>query len=187
MAVFKPFHAFLLGSGVLLAALGLADPEAHAALQPGFPAPAFTQVVPQAWLNSRPLTWADLHGKVVVLEFWTFVCWNCYRSIPWLQTLHGKFGKDLVIVGVHTPELAQEYELDRVKAKLQEFAITDPQMIDNDYGYWKAMQNRAGPAFYLIDRKGQVRARHIGETHAGDRSAKAIEADIRALLAEPAD
>jgi thiol-disulfide isomerase/thioredoxin len=187
MTIPKPFGAFLRGTILLIAALGLAAPEARSALQPGFPAPAFTQVEPKAWLNSRPLTWADLRGKVVVLDFWTFACWNCYRSIPWLNTLRAKYGQDLVIVGVHTPELAHEYDLDRLKAKLGEYAVTDPQMIDNDHAYWNAMRNRAWPAFYLVDRRGQVRARHIGETHENDRSAKAIEADIRELLAEPAD
>ncbi len=174
----KLLCAGLLASAALLAA------EAQAALESGRPAPAFTQTRPEAWLNSRPLTWADLDGKVVVLDFWTFACWNCYRSIPWLNSLRKKFGKDLVIVGIHTPELAHEYELDRLKAKLGEFAITDPQMVDNDYRYWKAIGNRAWPTFYLVDRKGTVRARHIGETHEGDRNAKLIEADIRALLAE---
>ncbi len=173
------FRACFLGSS-LLAASG----NAAAELLPATPAPDFTQTGPEAWLNSKPLTWADLRGKVVVLDFWTFACWNCYRSIPWLHTLRSKFGDKLVIVGVHTPELPQEYELDRVKAKLQEFAVTDAQMIDNDYGYWKAMHNRAWPAFYLVDRKGNVRARHFGETHDGDRNAKSIEADIRALLSE---
>lgn len=176
-------HACLMASSAMLTA-ALTTGDALASLEPGQPAPAFTQTSPGSWLNSKPLTWSDLRGKVVVLDFWTFACWNCYRSIPWLNALEQKFGPDLVIVGVHTPELAHEYEIERVKAKLEEFAISDPQMIDNDHAYWKAMHNRAWPAFYLVDRTGVVRARHVGETHEGDASARRIEADIRALLAE---
>ena len=184
MSRFRLFAPHFLASALLAVGVLAASGDAAAERLPAAPAPDFTQTDPGAWLNSRPLTWVDLRGKVVVLQFWTFACWNCYRSIPWLQTLPSKFGDKVVIVGVHTPELPQEYELERVKAKLEEFAITDPQMIDNDYGYWKAMRNRAWPAFYLVDRKGNVRARHVGETHDGDRNAKAIEADIRSLLAE---
>lgn len=151
------------------------------------PAPDFTHREPEQWLNSPPLSWADLRGKVVILEFWTFDCWNCYRSIPWLHTLGEKFpAAGFEIVGVHTPELPQEYVLANVRAKLEEFRIQGPVVVDNDYSTWKAWNNRYWPAFYLVDRQGRVRGRYVGETHAGDRNARAMEAQIADLLAEPA-
>lgn len=149
-------------------------------------APAFTHTKAEDWLNSPPLTWADLRGQVVLVDVWTFDCWNCYRSIPWLHTLSEKFpGKDFQILGVHTPELPQEYVLANVKAKLKEFKVTNPVMIDNDYSYWNALGNHYWPAFYLVDRQGRVRGSFFGETHADDRNAGGMEAQIAALLAEP--
>ncbi|MGQ0621572.1 MAG: redoxin family protein [Panacagrimonas sp.] len=154
----------------------------------GETAPAFTHTQAEDWLNSPPLTWADLRGQVILIDVWTFDCWNCYRSIPWLHTLYGKFPdrKDFQIVGVHTPELPQEYVLANVKAKLKEFKVINPVMVDNDYSYWNALGNRYWPAFYLVDKQGRIRGKFFGETHAGDRNAKGMEAQIAALLAEPA-
>lgn len=150
-------------------------------------APDFTHTAAEDWLNSPPLTWSDLKGQVILIDVWTFDCWNCYRSIPWLHTLDEKFpGKSFQIIGVHTPELPQEYVLANVKAKLKEFDVTNPVMVDNDYSYWNALANRYWPAFYLVDKQGRVRGRFIGETHAGDRNAKAMETQIAELLAEPA-
>ena len=123
----------------------------------------------------------------MLLDIWTFDCWNCYRSIPWLHTLEEKFpAADFTIVGVHTPELPQEYVLKNLKAKLVEFRITHPVMVDNDYSYWKALSNQYWPAFYIIDRQGRVRGQFIGETHAGDRNARQMEAQITALIHEAA-
>lgn len=148
-------------------------------------APAFTHTRDQDWLNSPPLTWAALRGKVVLIDVWTFDCWNCYRSIPWLHDVERQFaGAGLQIVGVHTPELPQEYVLANVKAKLVEFQITHPVMLDNDYSYWTALGNHYWPAFYLVDRQGRLRGKVFGETHAGDRNATAVEEQIAALLAE---
>lgn len=176
---------------VVLAAVAggllLMNPSATLQAAAGSAAPAFTHEKAEDWLNSKPLTWADLRGKVVLIDVWTFDCWNCYRSIPWLHTLDEKFpAKDFEIIGVHTPELPQEYVLANVKAKLKEFKVTNPVMVDNDYSYWKALNNRYWPAFYVVDRQGQVRGKFFGETHAGDRNAKSMEAQIAALLAEPA-
>lgn len=175
---------------VLAAVVGgffLMNPSAtlQAAAAESAPAPAFTHTSPEDWLNSKPLTWADLRGKVVLIDVWTFDCWNCYRSIPWLHTLDEKFPKDFQIIGVHTPELPQEYVLANVKAKLKEFKVTNPVMVDNDYSYWKALNNRYWPAFYLVDKQGRVRGSYFGETHEGDANAKRIEADLRAVLQEP--
>lgn len=148
-------------------------------------APAFTHTAAADWLNSKPLAWGELKGKVVLVDFWTFDCWNCYRSFPWLKATEDKFaGKGLQVLGVHTPELPQEYIRDNVVRKVGEFGLKFPVMIDNDYSYWKAFGNRYWPAFYLVDKQGKVRAAYFGETHPGDLNAQNIEATIAKLLAE---
>ena len=147
--------------------------------------PEFTQTSVDAWLNSPPLRVTDLRGAVLLLDFWTFDCWNCYRSIPWLKAVESQHrSAGLRVVGVHTPEFARERLRANVARKLQEFGITHPVMMDNDFAYWHALQNRVWPAFYLADRQGRVRARFFGETHAGDSQAARIESAIEALLAE---
>ena len=147
--------------------------------------PEFTHAAPDDWLNSAPLTWAELRGQVVLVEVWTYACWNCYRSIPWLHQLETQHPEGFRIVGVHTPELPQEYDPAKVRAKLREHALTFPVMLDNDYSYWKALGNRYWPAFYLVDRQGRIRGRFQGETHPGDRNAHAMEQQITELLTEP--
>ena len=149
------------------------------------PVPEFTQADPAAWLNSPPLTWEALRGHVVVLEFWTFDCRNCYRSVPWLRALEPRYGaRGLRVVSVHTPEFAHEYVRANVEARLRKLEITYPVMLDNNYAYWHALHNRYWPAFYLVDRQGLVRAGYAGETHIDDRNAAMAEAAIEALLAE---
>ena len=150
-------------------------------------APAFTHKAEADWLNSKPLAWSDLKGKVVLVDFWTFDCWNCYRSFPWMKSVEEKFAaRGLTVLGVHTPELPQEYVRDNVVKKVAEFGLKHPVMIDNDYSYWNAFGNRYWPAFYLVDQQGRVRGAFFGETHPGDGNAKRIEAAIEGLLAEGA-
>jgi thiol-disulfide isomerase/thioredoxin len=149
------------------------------------PAPEFTQATAEDWLNSEPLTLASLKGKVVLIDFWTFGCWNCYRSFPWLNAMEKRLeGEDFIIIGVHTPEFDHEKNRYAVSNKIKEFELKHPVMIDNDMKYWRAMSNRYWPAYYLIDKQGKIRALYIGETHEGDKRAKAIEANIRELIAE---
>lgn len=170
-----PRRWFLTTGALLLAAC-------TAAAQPP-QAPEFTQKAPQAWINSPPITLASLRGSVVLIDFWTFECWNCYRSFPWLNGLESKFReRGLKVVGVHTPEFEREKVLGHIREKVREFGIRYPVMVDSDHGYWNAMQNRYWPAFYLLDREGRVRELYVGETHAGDRQARAVEAAIEALL-----
>ena len=149
-------------------------------------APEFTHHAPAEWINSPPLSLADLRGKVVLVDFWTFDCWNCYRSFPWLNSVDKRFGKrGLEVVGVHTPEFDHERVRENVVRKVAEFDLDHPVMIDNDYSYWNAMGNRYWPAYYLIDKHGRVRARFVGETHAGDAQAQQIESAVEKLLEEP--
>lgn len=151
-----------------------------------FPAPEFTHGDKEDWINSEPLSINDLQGKVVLIDFWTFDCWNCYRSFPWMNAMEHRLAQeDFLIIGVHTPEFAHERIRENIVAKAREFKLHHPIMIDNDSSYWRAMRNRYWPAFYILDKKGAVRAVFFGETHEGDSRAKQIEAGIRDLLAEP--
>jgi glutathione peroxidase-family protein len=150
------------------------------------PAPEFTQDRAKDWINSEPLRLADLRGRVVLIDIWTFECWNCYRSFPWLKAIEDRYGpQGLVVIGVHSPEFDRERHRDAVARKVREFALQHPVMIDNDFSYWKALGNRYWPAFYLIDKQGRIRYRFAGETHAGDRRAQEIEGAVERLLAEP--
>ncbi len=155
------------------------------ALERAVPAPAFTHTSPADWLNSAPLTWEDLRGKVVLMDFWTFECWNCYRSFPWMNALEARLQPlGLQVIGVHTPEFEHEKVRENVVAKAAEFGLHHPIMLDNDFSYWRAMNNRYWPAFYLVDKRGAIRAAFYGETRAGDRRARQIEQLARQLLAE---
>lgn len=156
------------------------------AVEPPTPAPEFTQTDPAAWLNGPPLRLAALRGQVLLIDIWTFDCWNCYRSFPWLNALEKRYHRrGLRVVGIHSPEFEHEHDRAQVSAKVTEFGLRHAIMMDNDFGYWKALNNRYWPAYYLIDKQGRIRARYVGETHADSRQAKAIEARIEQLLAEP--
>lgn len=147
--------------------------------------PEFTHRSANAWLNSEPLTVADLRGKVALVHVWTFECWNCYRSFPWLADVAKKYsGRNVVEIGIHTPEFEREKVPATIAAKTKEFGIDHPVMIDNDLSYWRALDNRFWPAWYIVDSRGVIRARVIGEIHAGDPRARAVEETIDELLAE---
>lgn len=148
-------------------------------------APEFTHGGDEDWINSTPLRLADLEGKVVLIDFWTYGCWNCQRSIPWIKEVQARFGgRGLVVIGVHTPEF--EFEADRasVREEVAKRALTYPVMMDNDFSYWKAMDNRYWPTFYLLDKSGRVRHRSIGEIRPEDTNARTLESAIETLLAE---
>ncbi|WP_368516989.1 cytochrome c biogenesis protein DipZ [Rhizobium sp.] len=126
------------------------------------PAPSLDGAV--TWLNSQPLTLAELRGKVVLIDFWTYSCINCIRTIPYVRAWAEKYkDQGLVVIGVHAPEFAFEKNLDNVKKAIADFKIGYPVAIDNDYRIWRAFENNYWPAHYLIDAKGQVRYQHFGE------------------------
>jgi cytochrome c biogenesis protein CcdA/thiol-disulfide isomerase/thioredoxin len=137
----------------------------------------------QTWLNTpggQALTLQKLHGKVVLVDFWTYSCINCLRTLPYLKAWYRTYAKDgFVIVGVHTPEFAFEYEVSNVRQATHEYGVRYPVAIDNKYGTWNAYGNQYWPAEYLIDAKGRVREAHFGE---GEYSK--TEDAIRSLLAE---
>src|SRR3954467_819336 len=140
----------------LIAALLMAVCTAGVAATPT-KAPEFTHTASTEWINSAPLKLSSLRGSVVLIEFWAFDCSNCRNTLPWLEAVHAEYGaRGLKIVSVHTPELKQEYVPSNVRKVVKELGITYPVMLDTDYSYWSALNNRYWPAFYLVDRKGKV-------------------------------
>jgi len=116
------------------------------------------------WLNSAPLTREQLKGKVVVVDFWTYSCINCLRSIPYTEAWWGKYKDDgLVVIGVHTPEFAFEKDPANVAKAVGDLKITYPVAIDSNYAIWKAFKNQYWPAHYFIDAQGSIRYHHFGE------------------------
>src|SRR6266540_1141218 len=116
------------------------------------------------WLNSPPLTTQRLRGKVVLVDFWTYSCINCLRTLPQLEAWDANYRKDgLVIVGVHTPEFAFEHVTSNVAGAVKRLGVRYPVVQDNDYAIWEAYANQYWPAEYLIDRSGHVRHAHFGE------------------------
>jgi len=144
-------------------------------------APEFADT--EDWFNTpgdRPLTLAQLRGHVVLIDFWTYTCINCLRTLPFLKGLYAQYHRyGLDIVGVETPEFAFEQEASNVRQAISSDGIEYPVVQDNKYGTWDAWSNEYWPAEYLIDAKGQVRHYQFGE---GDY--KQDEAAVRALLAD---
>ncbi|AGZ35710.1 redoxin domain-containing protein [Pseudomonas sp. VLB120] len=132
------------------------------------------------WLNSPPLDASALKGKVVLVDFWTWDCINCQRSLPHVNEWARQYAdQGLVVVGVHTPEYDYEHDVGTLKSKVASLGIEYPVAVDNDYKVWNAWGNQFWPAHYFVDRKGQVRHVHFGE---GDYDGQARV--IRALLDE---
>ncbi len=125
-------------------------------------APELTKI--SGYINSEPITLADLRGKVVLVDFWTYSCINCIRTIPYLNAWYEKYADDgLVIVGVHTPEFEFEKDYNNVKGAVERFGIDYPIAQDNEKQTWNAYENRYWPRKYLIDSEGYIRYDHIGE------------------------
>ena len=118
----------------------------------------------QGWINSEPLKIEELKGKVVMIDFWTYSCINCIRTLPYLKSWDEKYRDDgLVIIGVHTPEFEFEKDYDNVKTAVDKYEIKYPVVQDNNYETWKAYRNNYWPRKYLIDKEGNIRYDHIGE------------------------
>ncbi len=126
------------------------------------PAPAIQGIA--AWINSPPLNLTQLRGKVVLIDFWTYSCINCIRTIPYLNTWYNAYGNNgLVIIGVSTPEFEFEHNLTNVENAVKKFGIEYPVALDNNYSTWDAYGNEYWPADYLIDKNGNVRYVALGE------------------------
>ena len=142
------------------------------------PAPELTGL--GNWFNSEPLTLQGLREKVVLVDFWTYSCVNCVRTLPYMVDWNAKYADEgLVILGIHTPEFAFEQDADNVRQAIERFGILYPVAQDNDYGTWQAFNNHYWPAKYLIDAQGHIRYVHYGE---GDYDQ--TELAIQQLLAE---
>ncbi len=132
------------------------------------------------WINSSGEKLADLKGKVVIIDFWTYSCINCIRTIPYLNDWYAKYkDKGLVIIGIHSPEFAFEREIPNVEKAIKDYKIEYPVGMDNDFATWNAYNNQYWPAKYFIDKNGLVRHVHFGE---GDDATN--ERVIQFLLAE---
>lgn len=132
------------------------------------------------WINSPPLSAADLRGKVVLVDFWTYSCINCLRSLPYVNAWAEKYkDQGLVVIGVHAPEFAFEKDINNVAKAVKDLNISYPVAIDNNYAIWRGFNNRYWPAHYFIDGQGRIRGHHFGEGNY-DESEKMIQQ----LLAE---
>ena len=167
------------------ALLALAFGGARAAWSGGFglydygPAPEFAGI--DAWINAAPLTMAGLRGKVVLVDFWTYSCVDCLRTLPRTIAWQDAFrDQGLVVIGVHTPEFAYERDKRGLQAAIDRLGIAYPVAQDNHRATWTAYGNEYWPALYLVDRQGHIVLKHFGE---GDE--RYIEDALRALLARP--
>ncbi len=134
-----------------------------ASLNPGSKALPEFQGISQ-WLNSSPLSIANLKGSVVLIQFWTFACINCQRTLPYIVQWHQKYAKHgLKVIGIHTPEFAFERDVNNIKRALQHHQITYPVPLDNDYKTWNAYSNQYWPHLFLANRQGLLQYDHIGE------------------------
>jgi len=148
--------------------------------QEGDKATAPELVGTQEWINSEPLTINGLRGKVVLIDFWTYSCINCIRTLPHLKEWHEKYSdRGLVIIGVHTPEFKFEEKLENVQDAVDRHEIPYAVVQDNNYATWRAYQNRYWPRKYLIDATGDIRYNYIGEGRYAE-----IERRIQELLQE---
>ncbi len=125
-------------------------------------APDFSQIT--GYINTKPIKLADLNGKIVLVHFWTFDCINCKHTIPYLNEWYQKYaGKGFTIIGVHSPELGFEKDINNVKESVNKNNIKYPVLQDNNFGTWNAYGNQYWPRDYLIDAQGFIRYDHIGE------------------------
>jgi len=161
-------------NAMMMAAASAAEPPVHS--EGMLPSLAGDRT----WLNSAPLNAQALRGKVVLVDFWTYSCINCLRTLPYVRGWADKYkDQGLVVIGVHTPEFAFERDADNVRHAVRDLGVTYPVALDNDYAIWRAFKNQYWPAHYFIDAQGRIRAHHFGE--GGYAESEKI---IRQLLAE---
>ena len=138
------------------------------------------EIISSTWINSPPLIMEELRGKVVMVEFWTFGCWNCRNIEPYVKEWHQKYEKDgFVVIAVHSPEFDHEKAVTRVKDYVKDHHITYAVPIDNEFLNWRQYRNRYWPTLYVIDKKGTIQYTRIGEG-----AYEITEHTIQRLLAE---
>jgi len=176
---------------------GALETASHAAAQTGIPLLAAPRGTPRpapawhnkSWLNTeKALTLESLKGRVVLLNFWVFTCYNCTNTVPSLVDFDGKYrNQGLTIIGVHTPEFppySGEHDKGNLQRALEKYHIEYPVTQDNDTGTWDLYGIRYWPSFVLIDKRGQIRYEGAGEFHVGDANYQYWDGKIRELLAE---
>jgi thiol-disulfide isomerase/thioredoxin len=123
----------------------------------------------RVWLNSTPLSFHQLRGRVVLVDFWDYTCVNCIRTLPYVQAWHERYGeKKLTVIGVHTPEFTFAQYESNVERGIREFGLTYPVVVDSNREIWKAFANRYWPTKYLLDKDGYLRYGHFGEGGYGE-------------------
>ena len=133
------------------------------------------------WINSEPLTLKRLQGRVVLVDFWTFACYNCRNTLPTIKMWDARYrDKGLTTIGVHTPELDIERNVDSLRREIAALDIKYPVVTDNDYATWNAYKVEAWPTLFVLDKQGHVRWTHVGEGAYAE-----TEEVIKKLLAEP--
>jgi len=143
-------------------------------------APVAPEIAGGQWINSEPLTLQALRGHVVLIEFWTFACYNCRNTLPAIKMWDARYrDKGLRIIGVHTPELDIERNIDSLRREIAALEIKYAVVTDNDYATWKAYKVEAWPTLFVVDKQGHVRWTHVGEGAYGE-----TEDVIKKLLAE---
>ena len=136
------------------------------------------------WINAEPGD-AERKGRVTIVEFWTFGCINCRRTVPAMKRLHADLEpRGVLVVGVHTPEFPHEAVPGPVRGAVKKHGIEFPVALDNERTLWKAFKNRYWPTLYLIDRSGRIRGTHVGELHVGTAEWESLIEKVEALLAE---
>jgi thiol-disulfide isomerase/thioredoxin len=160
----------ILMSGLIPSiSIGMPNQDANApphslvnALPTAYPAPEIEGI--EQWINSPPLNIKSLHGQVVLINFWTFACYNCQNTLPYFNQWYDKYhDKGLVIIGIHSPEFEYESNLSNVQNAVIKDGIKYPVALDNHFTTWRNYQNKYWPARYLIDKKGNVVYSHFGE------------------------
>jgi thiol-disulfide isomerase/thioredoxin len=160
-------------------ALLLADIKTDMLISAGS-APVAPSFAEGTWINSDPLTLDKLRGRVVLVEFWTFGCDNCRNTLPSVKDWDARYReRGLTIVGVHTPEIDNEYNLDNVRKEVPSLGIKYPVVTDNDYNTWKAYGVEAWPTMFVLDKQGRIRWMHVGEGRYDE-----TESVMKTLLAE---
>ena len=143
-------------------------------------APVAPEISSGLWINSEPLTLKSLNGRVVLIDFWTFACYNCRNTLPSLKKWDVQYrDQGLTVIGVHTPELDFERDIDELRREVAGLGIKYPIVTDQDYSTWKAYGVEAWPTVFLLDKQGRIRWTHVGEGYYDE-----TEEVIKTLLAE---
>lgn len=170
----------VLGSGITELSKGSSKLISPDRLQSETKAPKAPEFSPGTWINSEPLTIKGLAGRVVLVEFWTFGCYNCRNTLPFVKRWHEQFSdKGLTIVGVHSPEFASEKKVENVRRETASLGVRFPVVTDNDHETWRAYKVEAWPTIFVLDKSGRVRWKHVGEG-----AYEETERTIQKLLAE---